>query len=194
MTLMNRNITKPSASRRIRSIKVLMIGASIVILVGTAFFVIEMQPGLPILEPLQPSQSLPSEDPFWEIVGNLSISARISCHISDTHRWDSFEVDLNLRVNNTGPISVLGFHPVKLSIFNDDHWHYFTFGLVPSTNTTIEPFSNVSLSYKGDRILNTIEGIAYSGHVIAYGRVLISYWDHEIIITTSIFDKAFPIE
>ncbi|MHA2159705.1 MAG: hypothetical protein ACXABE_12450 [Candidatus Thorarchaeota archaeon] len=177
------------------SIKKLMVVSIVIVIFGVAFLVVQTQLGLPILDPLPSSDNIPSEDPFWENIGNLSISARIDCSVQDTHRWDSFEVDLILRVNNTGPTSVMGFHPVKLSIFRDDHWHYFTFGLVPSTNTTIEAFSNISLSYEGDRTLNSIEVITpRQGSIAAYGRVLISYWGHETIVTTSLFRDIFPIE
>ena len=172
-----------------------MVVSLVILIFGTAFLVLQMQPGLPILEPLSPSDTQPLENPFWENLGNLSISARISCTVFDTHQRDSFEVDLFLSINNTGPTSILDFRPVKLSIFRDDHWHYFTFGLVPSTNTTIEAFSNVSLSYEGDRTLDTIEGITPNlGHIIAYGRVLISYSGNEAIVTTSLFEHIFPIE
>ena len=194
MAVMDGNRSNANSHKIDGSIKKLMIVSVVIVIFGTAFLVLQMQPGLPILDPLPPSQFLPSEDPFWENMGNLSISAMIDCNVGDTHRLDHFEVDLILRVNNTGPNSILGFHPVKLSIFRDTHWHYFTFGLVPSTNITIEAFSNVSLLYEGDRMLYTIEGIAEFGHIIAYGRVLISYWDHETIITTSTFEDFFAIE
>jgi len=191
---MNESRSNTNGHKKYRSIKKIMIVSIVIIIFGTAFLLLETQPWLPNLEPLPSSQSLPSEDPFWENMGNLSISAMIICHVMDTHRRDSFQVDLILCVNNTGSSDILGFHPVKLSIFKDTHWHYFTFGLVPSTNVTIEAFSNVSLSYDGDRILDTIEGITRSGYIIAYGRVLISYWGHETIITTSTFMDMYPIE
>ncbi|MFW9833990.1 MAG: hypothetical protein ACFFEK_08355 [Candidatus Thorarchaeota archaeon] len=175
-------------------IKMLMVVSLIIIVSGTAFILAPSQQELPIFDSLSPSNVLPSQDSFWVNVGNLSISARISCYVTDTHRSDSFEVTLNLRINNTGPSNIVDFHPVKLSIFNDDNWHYFTFGLVPSTNRTIEALSNVSLLYEGDRILDTIEGIAESGYVIAYGRVLISFSGYETIITTSTYEHVFPIE
>ncbi|MFW9959552.1 MAG: hypothetical protein ACFFDV_00950 [Candidatus Thorarchaeota archaeon] len=113
----------------------------------------------------------------------------------DTHRHDSFSVELDLRVKNTGPTSFQDFHPVKLSIFREDHWHYFTFGLVPATNATIKPFSNDTLHYDRDRILNTIKGITPNqGSISAYGRVLILYMGHEAIVTTSLFVDYFHIE
>ena len=175
-------------------IKILMVGSLIVIIGGAVFIVDFHKPGLPTLDPLPPAIFLPSQDPFWTNIDNLSISGRISCYVSDTHRIDYFEVTLNLRINNTGALDVVDFHPMKLSIFNDDHWHYFTFGLVPSTNTTIAAFSNVSLLYDGDRTLNDIEGISYAGYVIAYGRVLITFSGYETIITTSTYEHVYPIE
>ena len=195
MVIENGNGSSVSSKKIDDVIRVIMVASLIVILSGTVFFLVPSQPGLPMLDPLPPSEVVPTQDSFWESAGNLSISARIICDVSDTHRADRFEVTLNLRINNTGTISIVDFHPVKLSIFREDHWHYYTFGLVPSTNTTIEAFSKFSLSYEGDRILNTIEGITPNqGSITAYGRVLISFWNHETIVTTSLFRDFFPIE
>ena len=102
-------------------------------------------------------------------------------------------MDLYLQVNNTGA-SIVDIRPVKLSIFRDDHWHYFTFGLLPSDNFTLGAFSNVSLEYNGDRTLDTIEGITFGNTITAYGRVLIRYENDESIVTTSLFEGNFPIE
>ena len=175
-------------------IKMLMVVSLIIMIGGAVFIVDSLKPSLPILDPLPPSNFLPGGNPFWTSIHNLSISGRISCYVQDTHRSDYFDVTLYLRINNTGASDVEDFHPVKLSVFNDDHWHYFTFGLVPSTNASIAAFSNVSLIYEGDRILNDIMGISESGHVIAYGRVLISYCGYEATITTSTYEHIFPIE
>lgn len=195
MVIENGNGSSVSSKKIDDVIRVIMVASLIVILSGTVFFLVPSQPGLPMLDPLPPSEVAPSQDSFWESAGNLSISARIICDVSDTHRVDRFEVTLNLRINNTGTISIVDFHPVKLSIFREDHWHYYTFGLVPSTNTTIEAFTNVSLLYEGDRTLNSIEGITPNlGSIRAYGRVLISYGDQETILTSSLFVDFFPIE
>jgi hypothetical protein len=176
-------------------IKILMVISIAIMIFGSAFIVSQMQSGLPTYDPLTSSDTVPSTEDVWENVGDLSISARLQCDIWDTHQTDRFQVGLILRINNTGPVSVPDFRPVKLSIFRDDHWHYFTFGLIPAVNSTIHPFSNVSLLYQGDRTLNTLEGITPNiGTISAYGRILISIGSHETIVTTSLFQDYFPIE
>ncbi|MFW9813349.1 MAG: hypothetical protein ACFFF9_12885 [Candidatus Thorarchaeota archaeon] len=173
----------------------LMIISMFIVISGSAFLILQMQPGLPTYDALPPSNAIPSEESTWENFGNLSISASISCDVMDTHRTDRFEVELYLNVNNTGPTDVQDFHPVKLSIFREDHFHYFTFGLLPSTNTTLHGFSNVTIYYGGDRTLNTIEDITPTqGSIRAYGRVLITFGDQQAIVTTSLFVDYFPIE
>ncbi len=186
----------PAKGRKIDDlIKILMVVSLIIMVSGTILIVVPPQPNLPIFDPLPPADVQPSQEPFWESFDNISISTRINCYVWDTHQIDRFDVNLIIRVNNTGPTSFWDFHPVKLSIFRDDHWHYYTFGLIPSTNTTIEAFSNITLYYDGDRTLNTIEGITpEQGSIVAYGRVLISYEDQEIIVTSSLFEDFFPIE
>ena len=184
---------------KVASIKMIMILSLIIIVSGTAILIAQLYQGhsedLPIYDPLSPSNTTPNSEPFWINIGNVSICARLFCVVYDTHSSDFFSVDLYLRVNNTGPDNLQDFHPVKLSIFNENHEHYFTFGLIPSTNITIDAYSNVTEWYEGDRTLDTIQVVTpHLGHIKAYGRVLISYSGYEVIVTTAMYEDFYPIE
>lgn len=181
------------------AIKMLIVLSLIIIISGTAIIIVQMDldhsDDLPILDPLSPSITTPSDEIFWIDIGDVSICARLFCVVRDTHSADFFSVDLYLRVNNTGSNNLQDFHLVKLSIFNEDNEHYFTFGLLPSTNITIDAHSNITKWYEGDRTLDTIRTITpEQGQIKAYGRVLISYLGHEIIVTTPMYENFYPIE
>ena len=175
-------------------IKFMLIGAAIIAIVGSAFLLILVVPDFPVYDPLPASEFTPNEETLVWNLGSFLVSARISCDVFDSHTIDFFEVSLVVIVNNTGMEAIQNFRCERLSIFRDDHWHYFTFGLVPTDHVIIEPGGSAVLTYEGDRTLTTIDGITDIGRISAYGRVLLTYNDVEAIITTSLFKDIFPIE
>lgn len=159
----------------------IVLGLAILIIGGIGVWrllEINTQPIPNLLEPLIPlpaASELPSNESFWTEHNNVSFSADVFYFPLRAHAGDHFELTLTLRVNNTNPDALLNFTAVKISVFTDDHSHFYTFGLLPSESVTISGVSTVTLTYTEDRDIESLDDLFtdFSGYL--YSRIELSY-------------------
>jgi hypothetical protein len=157
----------------------IVLGLGILVIVGigiSGWSAIDTVPYSPAaLEPLPAANELPSNESFWTDHSNLSVSADVFYFPFRAHSGDFFELALTLSVNNYGPNDILNFKATKISVFRDDHVHFYTFGLLPSGGVTIGGLTNRTLTYSEDRDIETLNGLLDGWSGLLYSRIELTF-------------------
>ena len=149
---------------------------------------------LPELDPLPALEEPPGDDQVPVEIDNVTVGALVSFFMFQPHNGpNTFSFHLEINVTNNGDADIDDFNAPKASVFFPNGSLLYTFGLLPSSNNSIEVGERRTLGYDEDRDMPVVLGVLASEEICL--RVLVTFnSDIAVILTTPLIYILVAIE
>jgi hypothetical protein len=145
------------------------------------------------LEPVPPLNDTPSLVPFNSTIGNLTIGATPLFVFYMLHSGNSYSLIIDVVVVNNGPATVTNFNASKASVYFDDSSLFFTFSLITSDCTTMEPGATHTIRLTPTNFMPDVPTLI--GTYFQYVRIQVTTGEGlDFILTTPLAQVAIVIE
>lgn len=142
------------------------------------------EPILPPLDPLPPAGETPGDEIIPVTIDNVTFSALAKFYLMLPHRSPNhFTFDLEINVTNNGLTALNHLDAVKASVFHQNNFLLYTFGLTPAENYTVAIGEDGVFNYDNDRKMPDVPSSLQNEFL--YLRVLVIYNSSEQVIITS---------
>ncbi|MFW9793622.1 MAG: hypothetical protein ACFFEE_04940 [Candidatus Thorarchaeota archaeon] len=129
------------------------------------------------------------------VAGNLTLSVTGYFETMEPHIGpNTFSFTINVNVTNNGTTGIDDFNVDRVTIFYDNNTPVYTFGVVPSENTTIGADSNQILDYTKDRDMVVVPmNLLRAAEIFARVSIIFNI-DTQVILTTPLTQIPYAIE